>query len=585
MRANVSKRLLVLACAGALLAASCSEPPTGASVDFGTGQAFVPYVVDFLDDVGAGNGVAVSADGVPYLSYWGFPAEVAPGGLPTSRAIGMPYLPAVLVASEQDGIFTRGAVAQVRDTPSGITIPYTPATVASLRSAEPQNVNGTDVAVDADGARHVAWAANTGIWYATGTDSSQVEQVTKQTPQLNRAGPLGWPSIAVDADGNPWIAYTVNTGAGMAVTVATPNGDGWEEQVVDTTVPCSGCARAPRTQVVATDAGPEVLYVDGGSGAVKAAIDDGENGWVSFTVESGVTGVGLSAAPASDGGAVAAYYTGDGEIHVATSTDGTSWSVATAAQVSGDADLAGTPEATTGVAVAGDGTVYATWYDPATEGVELASSVDGTAFDTVDAGASTDGGSYPSVAATADGSRVFLTWYDTVGQDLMLGIWGDVDGLAVAAPSPTPEPGTAPPPSNCGEDGVVVLDLVAKGTAFTPTCLVATAGEPFTINFDNQDAVASTGPHNVVITSSNDTEVFTGDLVDGPAQVEYAVDALDEGSYPFHCAVHPTMTGVLAVVAGTSGGGGGGGNATGATGATGANGASGATGAGGATGA
>jgi plastocyanin len=311
---------------------------------------------------------------------------------------------------------------------------------------------------------------------------------------------------------------------------------------------------------------------------VKAAINDGENGWVSFTVETGVTGDGLSAAPTSDGGAAAGYYTGDGEVHVATSADGTSWNVATAAQVGDDADLAGSPEATTGVAATDDGALYATWYDPSSEGVELATSTDGSSFEPVDAGAGTAGGAYPSVAVTADGSRVFLVWYDTAGQDLMMGVWGDVDGLAVAAPSPTPPPGAAPAPTNCGEDGVIALDLVAKGTAFSPTCLVAAAGEAFTITFDNQDAVASTGPHNVVITSSDDTEVFAGDLVDGPATVEYAVDALDEGSYPFHCAVHPTMTGVLAVVSGAAGsGGGGGGNGGAAAGSTGSTGAIGST--------
>ncbi|HEY7668282.1 MAG TPA: cupredoxin domain-containing protein [Actinomycetota bacterium] len=578
----MSKRLLLLACAGALLAASCSEPPT-ATVDFGSGQGFVPYVVDFLDDVGSGNGVAVDVDGVPFISYWGFPGTVEEGGLPAARAIGMPYLPSVNVASEQDGIFTRGAVAQVRDTPSGITIPYGPATVASLESASPQNANGTDIAVDDSGARHVTWAANTGIWYATGTASSQAEQVTKQTPQLNRAGPLGWPSIAVDGAGVPWIAFTVNTGAGLDVTLATPGDDGWTTEVVASTDPCSGCGPAPRTQVVVTDAGPEVIYVDGAAASVMAAINDGENGWVSFPVETGVSGAGLSAAPAGDG-TVAAYYTGSGEVHVARSTDGTTWDAAAAGQVEGDADLVTRPEATTGIAAADDGTIYLAWFDPVL-GVSLATSSDGTAFQPVDVGPSVEGGAYPSVAVAADGSRVFLTWYDTAGQDLMLGIWGDVEGLAVAAPSPTPEPGAAPPPSNCGEDGQIQLDIIALNIAFDPTCLVAPAGEPFTISFDNQDAVATTGPHNIVITAPDDSEVFAGDLIDGPAQVGYEVGALDEGSYPFHCAVHPTMTGVLAVVSGAAGGGGGGngggggGAATGATGATGSSGATGATGA------
>jgi hypothetical protein len=574
--ADVSKRLLVFACAGAILAASCSEPQAG-TIEFGSGEGFVPYVVDFLDDVGSGNAVAVDADGAPFTSYWGFVGEVTEGALPTSRAIGMPYLPAVLVASENDGVFTRGAAAQVQDTPAGITVPYGPATVTSLKSATPRNSNGTDIAIDASGAKHVVWAANTGIWYASGSTSYEADQVTKQAPQLDRAGPLGWPSVAVDAAGNPWVAYTVSTGAGLDVTLATPGADGWTAEVVASTDPCAGCDTAPRTQVVVTDAGPEVVYVDGAAASVMAAVNDGENGWTSFAIETGVSGAGLSAAVGGDGTILASYYTGSGEVHVASSTDGTTWDAAAAAQVSDDADLADDPGATTGIGGTDDGTAYLTWYDPAVQGVSFASSAGGGAFEPVDAGGSTDGGSFPSLAVIGDGSRIFLTWYDTSGRDLMLGVWGDLEGLAVAAPSPTPEPGAAPAPTDCGDDGVIQLDIVALNVAFDPTCLVAPAGEPFTINFDNQDDVAVTGPHNIQIavdTSFTDP-LFSGDLIDGPAQVQYDVPALDEGDYPFQCVVHPVMVGTLAVTSGATGGGADGGGDGGATGVTGTTGATG----------
>ena len=52
--ADVSKRLLILTCAAALLAGACSNLPE-ANVNFGTGKEFVPYVADHLDDAGLGN--------------------------------------------------------------------------------------------------------------------------------------------------------------------------------------------------------------------------------------------------------------------------------------------------------------------------------------------------------------------------------------------------------------------------------------------------------------------------------------------------------------------------------------------------
>jgi plastocyanin len=105
---------------------------------------------------------------------------------------------------------------------------------------------------------------------------------------------------------------------------------------------------------------------------------------------------------------------------------------------------------------------------------------------------------------------------------------------------------------------------VAEGTAFDPTCLVAPAGEPFSIDFDNRDDAGATGPHNIAIAVDEAAitadPIFTGDPVNGPDTVTYDVPAIpDEGSYFFRCDFHPaTMTGTLAVVAG--GGGNGGGN-------------------------
>ncbi|HVD70064.1 MAG TPA: cupredoxin domain-containing protein, partial [Actinomycetota bacterium] len=191
--------------------------------------------------------------------------------------------------------------------------------------------------------------------------------------------------------------------------------------------------------------------------------------------------------------------------------------------------------------------LYITYTDQGS--VQLVSSTDGGDFapvDTVD----TRQGEFPSVAVSPDGSNVYLAWYGTVGQDLRLGVWGDVQDLQVAAPSPTPEANVAPPPAEgCGEDGAAALDIVALSIAFDTDCLVAPVGEKFTINFDNQDDGVL---HNLdVYTEQGGDSLASTDPKTGPAKEPLDVDPLDEGTYYFQCDVHPTtMFGALAVVKG-----------------------------------
>jgi plastocyanin len=136
---------------------------------------------------------------------------------------------------------------------------------------------------------------------------------------------------------------------------------------------------------------------------------------------------------------------------------------------------------------------------------------------------------------------------------MLVGAYGEPSELAVAALSPTPEPGTAPtqPPANtdCGSDGVQDLAIAAEGIQFDKDCLVGPSGEPFTLTFDNKDPAI---PHNVAIytDSSLATPLFVGEVFNGPDVVDYAVDAIDAGSYYFHCDVHPTMQGTFAAVEG-----------------------------------
>jgi plastocyanin len=110
-----------------------------------------------------------------------------------------------------------------------------------------------------------------------------------------------------------------------------------------------------------------------------------------------------------------------------------------------------------------------------------------------------------------------------------------------ASPGASTAPGASGAPA--ASPGANVIDQGAKDLAFTTDKLSAPAGSPFTIRFDNQDAL----PHDIVIKDASGAEVFKGDLVTGPKTVDYAVPALAAGTYTFTCSIHPNMTGTLTV--------------------------------------
>jgi plastocyanin len=272
-----------------------------------------------------------------------------------------------------------------------------------------------------------------------------------------------------------------------------------------------------------------------------------------------------------DGTITVSYETGT-EVHAATGDGAGSWQVATVATLG---DAAAGPSATS-TAVDGSGTVTVAWGVPAGSvaagAVDAATSPDGNTYTPIDLGRN-DGALDPAVATTPDGSSRYVAWYDSGPQDLILGVDGDVGGLAIGVPSPTPTEVALPssaPTQQCTPvvDGKVTV--VAQGIAFTDgSCIQAPAGEAFTIVFDNRDAGTQ---HNIQVFGGpqvSGSPTFSGDLVTGPDQVEYQIPALDAGEYAYNCVVHPTMLGKIVV---------GEGGATGATGATGASGVTGVTG-------
>lgn len=87
--------------------------------------------------------------------------------------------------------------------------------------------------------------------------------------------------------------------------------------------------------------------------------------------------------------------------------------------------------------------------------------------------------------------------------------------------------------------------VVAQDIAFDTSTLELPAA-PSTIAFENRDAGAQ---HNIAIytDASLATELFSGEVITGPATVEYQVPALEPGEYTFVCVVHPNMTGTVTV--------------------------------------
>ncbi|MBI2237052.1 MAG: hypothetical protein HYU54_00790, partial [Actinobacteria bacterium] len=415
-----SKRVFVTALVLGVLAAACSEPPV-ADVSFGSGKRFVPQVADFLDNVGVDPSVAVTPDGVPYIAYFGFPQELEPSEIAITRPIGAPSVPSVMLASVSDGIWTRGAVAMEKAI-ANVDVAFAPAEVAEVEGLGPATVTGTGMAVDAEGKLHVVWSTSAGLWYAT--NASGAFQATQVLGGLEAQlpGQVAGPSVAVDSSGMPWVSTYV----GDEVFAGSQMGDRWEVRSIAAAQACPTC----RTAIgVDGDGVPVVAFHAGGQPWV--ASPSGKRWEAQPIGDAG--GQGLALATDQDGNPHVSYYAGT-EVFQAQSIGGAGWQraeVATVGSGSGEAVGAGTS-----IAVDGEGVSYVGWYDAATDSVGLASNGDGT-FRPIPT-ADTSGGTSPAVSVAADGSAVHVAWYDHVNQDLVLGTYADVTGLALVRLSPAP---------------------------------------------------------------------------------------------------------------------------------------------------
>jgi len=546
------RKLLPLVFILAVVAAACAEPPQ-AEVDLGSGVRFVPEVADPLNDAGRYASVAVGENGLPVLAYFTFQEVLEEDEVASPRPIGTPSLPSVALATvSEEGYWTRGAVAMAEQI-ANVTVPFNPAFESSVADLTPQNVTGLTLVAEGD-IYHAAWASVAGVFYATGSlDPATTAQAT--VSRVSSAPGLGL-SLAVDEAGTPWIAFYTSTSTVGTVDLAAPEGERWQVDAIAEGGGCDTC----RTAVMAGDAGVAVAY-SARDGGVQVARNDGENGWVSFEVAA-EGGSGLSGAATSDGFALAFY--GAGQVSLAIGSPGSFESSAVDEVADGSSEVEG---ARTAVTVGPSSELAVAWVDAAA-GIGFATGA-ADALEAVETGDATAGGAFPSVAIAAEPATMYLGWYDTVPEDALVGGYGDIGDVPVAEPSPTstePIAPPAPPPvDECAlvEGGTVTV--VAEGIAFTDgSCIEVAAGESFTIAFDNRDAGTQ---HNIQI--SNDPEptpdlLFEGEIITGPAQIDYAIPAFDSPSeYAFSCVVHPTMLGSVQVVetdAGTGQGGGGGGS-------------------------
>jgi plastocyanin len=543
IRADVSKRPFALLAGLAILTAACSSVPTATGIDFGSGPRYVQMVADTLDNVGLGSSVAVDANGLPFVSYFGFPGEVKEGAIPIQRPVGSPFLPAVLLATVDDqGTWTQGAIEQNKPAavPQGITVPFGPVTTANFKLSADDS-NGTAVAVASDGTVHTAWTMADGVYYGTTADNqASVAQVYDFGTKVSTAGPMSAPGIALDEDGTPWVAFSVLGPSGLEVHAASLQGSKWTDQVVATEPACPDCPEPGPTGIGFLRGNPVVLFGDAVKHEVDAATLQGTE-WIVDSVETNTDGLGLSVAVVGDT-MYASYFTGKGTVDVATIDDHAPTTREAGQAANADPSDTGNDAARTAVTAAKDGTIYVAW-DNGDQGVSFVQGTD--TFTPVEGvGPSATTGAHPALAASDAGT--YISWYDTVTQDLMVGALADVQNLIVANPQPSITPSFGPA-GQCGQNKKVQLDITAPNISFDPTCLVADAGKPFTINFDNQDTA---NQHNLdVLDEQGGTSLGKTEIATGPVQQPLPLDALDAGTYFFQCDVHPTlMTGQLVVV-------------------------------------
>lgn len=120
----------------------------------------------------------------------------------------------------------------------------------------------------------------------------------------------------------------------------------------------------------------------------------------------------------------------------------------------------------------------------------------------------------------------------------LVGCGGGSSSYSPAAPSPAPAPAPAPPatPAAGGADVIITIVGMNGGLSYSPSPVTVTAGQK--VAWKNADNL----PH----TATADGGAFnTGTIAPGATSSPITMPA--DGSFPYHCVIHPSMTGTLTV--------------------------------------
>ena len=464
------------------------------------GLSFHPQVVDVEQDAGPGLSITTDADGNPHFAYLKLPYKPEAPEVPDPLA---PVLPAVAHAHLTDQLWTHSEVTEDR---TGLTAG-----------------DETAIAVDAEGTHHVVWTEGSQILYSTDTSGEAKPQVIESVEGSVEAAGL---SIWADEGGTPWVAFydvlSDPEGPSALVRIATLDGKEWS---VETAAEADG-PNVYGTGIGPGQDGPVVAY--GSTTGTNVSQLQGSR-WDSEVVDPD-GGHGVSMDVDADGNPHLAYLTGDGQVRHAHSIGGGAWEVSDVG--------AGIAEATTSIAVDDEGIHHIAWQRDVD--IAYANNAEGEFAEVLLPG-SAAGGSRPRVAA--GGGAAYLAWYSQEQTRLSMAVYSEDEPL-LAGPPPTIDAGGGEVPAACEPEGEA-LTIAAQGLAFDKDCLATVAGQPFSIEFDNQEAV----PHNVaILTEEGGESLFAGEVVTGPTTITYEPDPIEEpGDLWFQCDVHPTMSGTFVV--------------------------------------
>jgi plastocyanin len=553
--------IAAVAAGGAVIVAACAPAGNPPAIPVQQSNPFVTFVVATGNDAGRSSSAAIGPSGAASVSYLLLTPTLAAGQLAPAVVPNTPQPPAVVVASfdSSKGFWTRTS-ASPQD--------YAKAegTEASIADKDGKFLPGVNAAIAVDGAgkQHVIWATPSGLFY---TDDVASAAFADPDPVTKTAAVGG--SIAVDKAGTPWIAYY----EGDNVMIATKANGAWATQSVSLVTSCASCPPVRTAIAIVADTGAiTVAFTDGGSATPSVATAQEPSGgglpsgWSVDRFGAGTGGFGISLALAKDGSPSVAYAGADGRVYLAMGVGAGGSSSGSSVQPTVVSGAAAPPRAdpsgwSTGLGIDESGKVYVSFVDPSADAVRVGVGQPGSL--TVTTLPLAGGGREPSLAVSGDGKTLIVPFYDVVNHQLAVSVPAQ-KGLAIGVPSPSPSPPpTAPSGPACSPNSdstslTITAPTGAAASGFDPTCLAVVPDAAFTVAFDNKDSGV---PHNWELFKDPAYATRVGgatsptDVITGPDQASYSVDALAAGVYYFRCDIHPTtMTGQLVV--GPVGGGG-----------------------------